>query len=65
MTICFSETEAYPAILEILNLEGKSLKTRKIETNIASVDLSDLNSAIYFVKITTVKNTYFKKIQKL
>jgi uncharacterized delta-60 repeat protein len=65
MTIYFSETEAYPAILEILNLEGKSLKMMKIDTNNTSVDLSDLNSAIYFVKVTTGKNTYFKKIQKL
>lgn len=65
MTICLSETEVYPAILEILNLEGKLLKTRKIDTYIATVDLSDLNSAIYFVKVKTGKNTYLKKIQKL
>ena len=65
MTICLSETEMYPAILEVLNLEGKSLKTMKIDTNNASIDVSDLNSAIYFVKVTTGKNTYLKKIQKL
>jgi hypothetical protein len=65
MTVCLSETEVYPAILEVLNLEGKSLKTMKMDTNMASVDLSDLNSAIYFVKVKTGKNTYLKKIQKL
>ena len=65
MTICLSETGVYPAMLEVLNLEGKSLKMLKIDANNTSVDVSDLNSAIYFVKVTTGKNTYFKKIQKL
>jgi hypothetical protein len=55
--------ETYPVILEILNLEGKSLKMMKFDTNNATVDLSDLNSAIYLVKVTTGKNTTSKKFR--
>jgi uncharacterized delta-60 repeat protein len=64
MTISLPDEE-YPAIIEILNLEGKSLKTIRIRANKESINISDLNSAIYIVKVITGKYIYFKKIHKL
>lgn len=64
MTICLPGEE-YSAIVEIFNLEGKLLKTIKIGANKASVNISELNSAIYLVKVKTGKDTYIKKIHKL
>jgi hypothetical protein len=52
------------AIIDILNIEGQSIKTTIITDRKAIIDLNDLSSGVYFIKVKTDKGVVFKKFIK-
>jgi len=50
--------------IDIFDITGKFVKTVKIDDLISKIDISDLNHAVYFVKIIVNGNYYFRKIIK-
>jgi hypothetical protein len=59
-----SYDEKTSAELTILSITGQIVKTVQINSD-SKIDISDLNSGIYFVEIKTDKATYKEKITKL
>ena len=51
-------------VFSIVNLAGKQVLTGKLEDEINSVDLSGLNSGLYFVQLGTVKRQTLKLVKK-
>lgn len=51
-------------VFSIVNLAGKQVLTGKLEDEINSVDLSGLNSGLYFVQLGTVKRQTLKLIKE-
>ena len=51
-------------VFSIVNLAGKQVLTGKLEDEINSVDLSRLNSGLYFVQLGTVKRQTLKLIKE-
>ena len=51
-------------VFSIVNLAGKQVLTGKLEDEINSVDLSGLNSGLYFVQLGTVKRETLKLIKE-
>ncbi len=50
--------------VEILSLEGKVLKQLDVKADKVSVDVTDLESGVYVLKITNTKESYLTKIIK-
>jgi hypothetical protein len=59
-----SYDEITSAELTILSITGQIVKTVQINSD-SKIDISDLNTGIYFVEIKTDKATYKEKITKL
>jgi plastocyanin len=51
-------------VFSIVNLTGKQVLTGKLEDEINSVDLSGLNSGLYFVQLGTLKRQTLKLIKE-
>ena len=50
--------------IEIINIEGKILYQNKTTKNISTIDLSNWNSGVYFVKLSSDQGSVVKKIIK-
>ena len=51
--------------IEVLNIQGQVVKSIIGESTFESIDISELNDGIYFLKIKTEKKSFSKKIIKL
>ncbi len=68
-TVLFNNENANPAVVEIIDIQGKIIATRKIETinglnSYSMDDLANLNAGIYFVKLTVNEQTFIQKLVK-
>lgn len=52
------------AKIDIFNLQGQSLKNMHVNGNNADIDLSDISSGIYTLKISTIDGIFVQKIIK-
>ena len=51
--------------VKIINITGKIISSYEVTDNSTTIDLSNIEKGIYFVKINTENSTYTKKIIKL
>ena len=51
--------------IEILTIKGKKIFQKKLSILDNSIDLSDLSSGIYFLKITVNNSSILKKVVKI
>ncbi len=51
--------------IEVLNIQGQVVKSKIGQASSESIDISELNDGIYFLKIETDKKSYTKKIIRL
>jgi len=56
--------EDQPAKLEILNMQGQVVRTIEAGSNITHIDVSDLNTGIYFLRIITTSGIAVKEFIK-
>ncbi|MEI6766743.1 MAG: T9SS type A sorting domain-containing protein, partial [Bacteroidota bacterium] len=55
---------SHPAVIEILNIEGQLIKCVNANENSTTMDISNLSSGVYIIKVTTDKKILIKKFMK-
>lgn len=65
INIEFNSTEIFGVMLEIYDVLGNLIKSQKIKSKNTSIDMSEINSGIYFLNLRTEKNKIIKKLIKL
>jgi hypothetical protein len=58
------ESENYIDIIQILNVESRLLRTVEVKGFNKSIDISDLNRGVYFIKIKSKNNYYVIRVVK-
>ncbi|MCT4636710.1 MAG: FG-GAP-like repeat-containing protein [Bacteroidales bacterium] len=58
------ESEKYIDVVQILNVESRLLRTVEVNGFNKSIDISDLNRGVYFIKIKSENNYYVIRVVK-
>ncbi len=60
-----SENENFQAFIEIVNLNGSTIKTISTNNSLTRIDMSDLTSGFYIVKVKTIEKIEVFKVMKI